>query len=153
MDPIFTKSHKTEKMVKFFASLPLDKPVSFEEASKVLGFQISSNSSFYQYAKFIAERDHRCVVSAIRGFGFKRINGGEMVNRAAKFFRHVRKGARREARVQEIAVSTNLTREEMLRATEQLGRLRILESTSQIHPAATNAPDRKGSPGAIKAWK
>ncbi|NDB70150.1 MAG: hypothetical protein EB015_19520, partial [Methylocystaceae bacterium] len=63
-------------------------------------------------------------------FGFMRINGSGMVGRAPRFFRKVRKGARREAHVQNIAISQNLTREEMMVATEQFSRLRILETTA-----------------------
>ena len=51
-----------------------------------------------------------------------------MVAKAPAFFKRVKKGARREAHVQEIAITQNLTRDEMMRATEQYSRLRVIES-------------------------
>ena len=110
--------------------MPIGSNMSFPAATQAVGFTVKSVLPAYQTAKRIAERDHNVVIEAVRGFGFMRINGSGMVSRAPRFFRKVRKGARREAHVQNIAISQNLTREEMMVATEQFSRLRILETTA-----------------------
>ena len=69
-----------------------------------------------------------------------------MVDRASRFFKKVRKGSRREAHVQEIAISSNLKRGEMIVATEQLSRLRILETTAskvKFNKAKDTQPEEK----------
>lgn len=141
MRPIFKQSAETQAIVEYLASLPIGKQTSFSEASKAIGFRITSTTPAYQSAKRMAERDHSVVIEAIRGFGFVRVNAEGMVERASRFFRKVRRGSRREAHVQEIAIMSNLPREAMLTATEQLSRLRILESTALNHrKAASNKP-------------
>lgn len=130
MKPIFTQSAETVALVQYFTALPIGQSVSFSEASRALGFRVTSTLPAYQTAKKVCERDHRVVIAAVRGHGFQRIDGSGMVARAPAFFKRVRKGARREARVQEIAISQNLARGEMIAATEQLSRLRILETTA-----------------------
>lgn len=142
MRPIFLQSAETRRLVELFISIPISTAMSFADASKAVGFPVTSNLPAYQSAKKIAERDHSTVIDGIRGFGFVRINGSGMVSRAPRFFRKVRKGARREARVQEIAIKTNLTRNEMIDATEQLSRLRILETTAMVRPVTNrNTPE------------
>lgn len=137
MRPIFSQSKETQRLVELFVSMSINSQMSFADASKALGFRVASSMPAYQSAKKIAERDHRVVVDGIRGYGFTRIDGTGMVDRAPRFFKKVRKGARREARVQEIAISTNLSRNKMIEATEQLSRLRILETTaSRVRPVS-----------------
>ena len=127
---MFTQSAETKRLVELFISMPVGSTLSFPAATQTLGFTVKSVLPAYQTAKRVAERDHNVVVEGIRGFGFMRINGSGMVSRAPRFFRKVRKGARREAHVQNIAISQNLTREEMMIATEQYSRMRILETTA-----------------------
>jgi hypothetical protein len=104
--------------------------MSFADASNTVGFTVKSTLPSYQTAKRIAERDHNVVIDGVRGYGFVRINGSGMVDRAPRFFKKVRRGARREAHVQEIALLQNLSRDEMMRATEQFSRLRIIEANA-----------------------
>lgn len=130
MRPIFTQSNETKLLVDLFVKMSVGASMSFGDASRAVGFVVKSTLPAYQTAKRIAQRDHNVVVDAVRGFGFMRIDGNGMVARAPRFFRKVRKGARREAHVQEIAISQNLPREEMMRATEQFSRLRIIETTA-----------------------
>lgn len=139
MRPIFTQSNETKLLVDLFSRMPIGASMSFADASNAVGFIVKSTLPAYQTAKRIAQRDHKVVIDAVRGFGFMRINGTGMVDRAPRFFKKVRRGARREAHVQEIAISQNLTREEMMRATEQFSRLRIIETTaSGISSAQSN---------------
>ena len=138
MRPIFKQSAETQAIVEYLASLPIGQETSFAAASKATGIRITSTTPAYQSAKRTAERDHNVVIESIRGFGFVRVNAEGMVERASKFFRKVRRGSRREAHVQEIAIMSNLPREAMLTATEQLSRLRILESTALNHRKAVS---------------
>lgn len=130
MRPIFSQSNETKKLIELFIAMPVGSNMSFPAATQAVGFTVKSVLPAYQTAKRIAERDHNIVIEAVRGYGFMRINGSGMVSRAPRFFRKVRKGARREAHVQNIAISQNLTRDEMMIATEQFSRLRILETTA-----------------------
>lgn len=136
MRPIFTQSNETKLLVDLFVRMPIGASMSFADATNAVGFTVKSTLPAYQTAKRVAQRDHNVVVDAVRGFGFMRINGSGMVARAPRFFKKVRKGARREAHVQEIAISQNLSREEMMRATEQFSRLRIIETTAMGTAAA-----------------
>lgn len=139
MRPIFKQSHETQVIVTLFTQIPIGHEISFLEASKAVGFKFDAATPAYQSAKRAAQRDHNVVIEGIRGHGFKRINAVDMVERASRFFTRVRRGSRREAHVQEIAIMSNLPRDEMMKATEQLSRLRILETTA-ISPrkAASN---------------
>jgi len=138
MKPIFRTASETSQLIQMFQSMSIGASMSYDEATKILGFVVASTTSSYQSAKRIAARDYGVVVDSIRGYGFQRIDGSGMVERAPRFFKKVRKGARREAHVQELAISQNLKRDEMLRATENLSRLRILETTAKSSTASTN---------------
>ena len=130
MRPIFTQSNETRRLIELFINLPVGASMSFADASNAVGFIVKSTLPSYQTAKRIAERDHNIVIDGVRGYGFVRINGSGMVDRAPRFFKKVRRGARREAHVQEIALLQNLSRDEMMRATEQFSRLRIIEANA-----------------------
>lgn len=147
MKPIFETSHETQALVDYFRQVPVGSPVSFETLSKALRFKVHSSLPAYNTARRIAQRDHSVVIEAVRGFGFVRINGGEIVKSADRFFKKIRRGSRREANKQEIAIMSNLGRDEMLKATENLSRLRILETTSMsARRAASNRPQVKEPP-------
>jgi hypothetical protein len=141
MKPIFKISHETEKLIEYFRALPIGAEVSFANISKAVGFEVGSSTPAYNSARRIVQRDHSIVIEGIRGFGCMRVNGTEIVQSADRFFKRVRRGSRREAHKQEIAVMSNLERDEMLKASENLSRLRILESTA-VSPkrAASNRP-------------
>ena len=141
MKPIFQISHETQALVNYFRQVPIGAQVSFDAASKALKFDVHSSLPAYNAARRIAQRDHSVVIDAVRGFGFMRVNGVEIVKGAERFFKKIRRGARREAGKQEIAVMSNLSRDEMLKATENLSRLRILETTSMsARRASSNRP-------------
>ena len=151
MRPIFQTSAETAAITKYFTTLSFNQEVSFAEASRAVGFVFTSTTGAYQSAKRAAERDHAIVIATVRGYGFKRINGVGMVERASQFFRRVRKGSRREAHIQEIAVLSNLPRDVMLAATEQLSRLRILESTAVGSKKATSNKSEREAPPLVYA--
>jgi len=150
MRPIFTQSLETSKLVEFFRTVKIGENVSFEAASAAVGFKVSSALPAYQTSKRIAARDHGVVIEGVRKFGFTRLSGSQMLGCAPKFFQHVRRGSRRQSRVQEIAISSNLDRSEMAIASEQLGRLRILEATTSPLKPTSNRPERE-APEAIRA--
>lgn len=141
MKPIFETSHETQALVDYFQQVAIGSPVSFDTVSKALRFEVHSSLPAYNTARRIVQRDHSVVIEAVRGFGFVRINGGEIVKGAERFFKKIRRGARREAGKQEIALMSNLPRDQMMKATENLSRLRILETTSMsARRAASNRP-------------
>jgi len=141
MRPIFRISHETETLVDYFQQVQIGLEISFQTMSRAVGFEVTSSTSAYSTARRIVQRDHGVVIEGIRGFGFKRINGAEIVQSASRFFKRVRRGSRREAGRQQIALLTNLRRDDMLKASENLSRLRILESTSvPSKGASSNKP-------------
>lgn len=151
MRPIFTQSHETQAIVRLFIEMSIGQEMSFAEASRAVGFIFTATTPAYQSAKRAAQRDHNVVIEGIRGYGFVRINGVGMVERASRFFSRVRKGARREAHVQQIAILSNLPRDQMITATEQLSRLRILETTAMTsRKPASNRPETATVPLAAK---
>jgi hypothetical protein len=138
MRPIFKLSHETQKIVDYFRTLPVGTGVAFANISRAVGFVVNSSTPAYISARRIVQRDHFIVIEGIRGFGCMRVNGSGIVQSADRFFKRVRRGSRREAHKQEIAVMSNLERDEMLKASENLSRLRILESTAVPSKAASN---------------
>lgn len=151
MKPIFETSHETQSLVSYFQHVPVGTPVSFDTVSKAVRFKVSSSLPAYNSARRIAQRDHSVVIEAVRGFGFVRINGGEIVKSADRFFTRVRRGARRESGKQEIAVMSNLPRDQMIKATENLSRLRILETTSMSPRHATSNKPRVEDPQLVNS--
>jgi len=141
MRPNFKQSHETEQLVEYFRQMPIGAQVNFATVSRAVKFTVNSSTPAYNSARRIVQRDHSIVIEGIRGFGCMRVNGTEIVQSADRFFKRVRRGSRREAHKQEIAVMSNLERDEMLKASENLSRLRILESTA-VSPkrAASNKP-------------
>lgn len=141
MKLIFETSYETRTLVDYFRQVQIGSPVSFETVSNAVKFPVHSSLPAYNTARRIAQRDHSVVIEAVRGFGFVRINGSEIVKSADRFFKKIRRGSRREAGKQEIAIMSNLGRDEMLKATENLSRLRILETTSMSsRRVASNKP-------------
>jgi hypothetical protein len=148
MKPMFTQSAETNSIVGFFRELSIGSETSFSAVSKALGFPVASDLPSYQSAKRIALRDHGVVIEGVRGFGFVRLNGSEMVKKGFRTMTGIRRAARRGSAVTEIAVRQNLNRNEMLDATEQLSRFRIIETTSRQFPAKSN---RKVAPETLPA--
>lgn len=147
MKPIFETSHETLALVDYFRHVPVGSPISFDTVSKAVKFKVHSSLPAYNTARRIAQRDHSVVIEAVRGFGFVRIKGGEIVKSAERFFKKIRRGSRREAGKQEIAVMSNLSRDDMMKATENLSRLRILETTSMSpRRVASNRPQVEDPP-------
>ena len=138
MKPIFTTADETNRIIAFFSEIPIGQEVSFEQASSATGLAIKSTLAAYHSARRIALRDSRIVIEAIRGFGFKRLDGGEMVKKGFRTQAGIRRQARRGTKVAEVAVLQNLTRDEMANATQQLSRFAIIETTAMQRPAKTN---------------
>lgn len=146
MRPTFEQSKETAALVSLFKEMSIGDVISYDDASKALGFEIKSTTPAYQSAKNAARRDYEVIIESVRGVGFTRLNGSSMIDRAARFFSRVRKGSRREAHVQEVAIKSNLTRGEMTRATEQLSRLRILETTAISSPKKEEKKEPQAKP-------
>lgn len=146
MSPSFERSEQTDKIIALFATLSIGATMSFAAASKRLGFQMHSTLGAYQSAKRIAAKDKSIVIESVRGVGFVRLDASQIVARGGYHLRSLRRRAKRAAGEMEIAVKGNLDRDDMMRATEQLGRFRIIESTSQPTRAATNRVERAIEP-------
>lgn len=148
MRMMFEQSKETAAIIAYFEQMSIGAVSSFADAAKATKIKISASLPAYQSAKRSAEK-RGIVIETIRGYGFKRINGAEMLDRAPRFFKRVRRGAKREKVVQEHAISTNLTRDEMLRATENISRLGLLQSTAT--PTSNRKPQSKPESGDAKA--
>lgn len=151
MKLIFETSTETQSLVDYFRQMSIGARVSFEAVSKAVQFKVNSSLPAYNTARRIAQRDYSVVIESVRGFGFVRVNGSEIVKSADRFFKKVRRGSRREAGKQEIAIMSNLGRDEMLKATENLSRLRILETTSMSSRQASSNRPRVDEPPTFKS--
>lgn len=132
----FEKSAETAKISEYFQSIPFSKDISFAEASERTGLAISSQLGAYQSAKRLVARDHGMIIESIRGVGFRKLQPDEVLKRSPGHFHAIRRRAKRGGTEIEIAISGNLTRIEMLEATENLARFRIISDTAE--PAKTN---------------
>lgn len=139
MRPMFEHTKETDLLIELFKNMSVDKPLSFEVASKTVGFEVRSTVSAYQSARRIVERDG-IVIEGIRKFGFVRLTGEKMAEAGARGFRAIRHRAKREARKQEAAIGQNLDQQHMLVATDWLGRFRLLGDIAQ--PARSNKPQQ-----------
>lgn len=138
MKPIFSTSDETNRIVSLFSEMSIGDTLSFSRASTILGFAFKSTSSSYQSAKRIALRDNGVVIEGIRGVGFKRLDGSEMVRKGFRTQASIRKAARRGARVAAVAIRQNLEKSDMIDATQQISRFGIIATTALQKPAKTN---------------
>lgn len=138
MRTMFQRTKETDKLIDLFQRLSIDTPVSFEDASKAAGFRITSSLPAYNSARLIAAKQYNIVIEGVRGFGFIRLTAANIVHRGGKHLKSIRRRARRAGHEMEVAISGNLDRDHMMKATEQLSRFRIIESTGQAVRAATN---------------
>jgi len=138
MRPMFQRSHETDKLIAFFRECSIGTPVSFADVHKAVGFKVTSSSPAYNSARMIAAKKHNIVIEGVRGFGFMRLDPTAIVNRGGRHLRSIRRRAHRAGHEMEIAISGNLDREHMMKATEQLSRFRIVESTAQAVRAVSN---------------
>lgn len=138
MRKMFERSKETDKLVALFQEMSIDNPLSFDNAGKVVGFPVKSTSSAYHSARRIAANEHNIVIEGVRGFGFVRLTSIGIVDRGGKHLKSIKRRARRASGEMEIAISGNLDRDHMLRATEQLSRMRIISDTSSPVRAASN---------------
>lgn len=141
MNPSFTRSHETQKLVDLFRSMSVESQMSYSEASRRLGFDVRSSSGAYHSARRVAAKEHGVIIDSIRSFGFVRLAGSGIVKRGDQHLSAIRRRARRGGMEMEIAISQNLTRDEMMLASEKLSRLRIIADTSM--PAKSNKPARE----------
>lgn len=145
----FQRSAETDKLLALFQELSIGAPLSFEAAAKSVGFPVGSSTPAYHSARLIAAKQHNIVIEGIRSFGFIRLDSANIVQRGGKHLRSIRRRARRAGHEMEIAISGNLDRDAMMKATEQLSRFRIVESTAQPVRATTNREPVE-TPAAIK---
>jgi hypothetical protein len=143
MKPSFSRSHETDALIALFLECSIGNPVSFSAASKKVGFAVHSTLPAYNSARNIAAKSHNIVIDSVRGFGFVRLDPAKIVKRGGKHLRSIRRRARKAGHEMEIAIQGNLDREHTIKATEQLSRFRIVESTAQAVRAASNKPTVK----------
>lgn len=138
MREMFQRSHQTDKLIDLFRECSVGTSVSFATASKVVGFTLTSSSPTYHSARNIAAKKHNIIIEGVRGFGFVRLDPTSIVKRGSRHLRSIRRRAHRAGHEMEVAISGNLDREHMIKATEQLSRFRIVETTAQPVRAVTN---------------
>jgi hypothetical protein len=138
MRPIFSRSVETRKLLDLFEGASIDTPISFADASRKLGFAITSTSGSYHSARRIAVKECGIVIEAIRNFGFVRLSGSGIVKRGDSHDGALRRRARRAGDEMAIAIVQNLDREEMQSATEKLSRYRIVSDLTSPAKAASN---------------
>lgn len=141
---LFETSRETRALVDLFRSLRYSETVSFAEASKRLGFAVTSTTPAYQSAKKIAERDHGVFIFSVRGEGFGRGTGADMVASAHPLFGRARRAMRTCADRLTIAFSENLTEHEHRLATEMYGRANLIAATASNVKAISNAKRADG---------
>lgn len=145
MNLICETSYQTKKIVELFLRLSFDKIMSFQEATKNVGFAVTSTLSAYQSARRIARRDHKVIIDGVRNFGFKRLTGEETAKgRGDKHLKSMRNKSRIAAMEMEIALEQNLNEDTSREASYKLIRFRLLGDISKIartNRAIENMPD------------
>lgn len=126
MRPLFTQTTETQALVALFQEMSMNQQMSFAEASKRVGFNVTSMLPAYHSARNIATRDHGVVIEGIKSFGFVRLNGEGMVKRGFRFLKGIQRRTVKGAREQEIALTQNLDRNAQLQASSNLNRFRLM---------------------------
>ena len=91
MRPMFKQSQETAKLYEFFTGMSLDRPTSFTEVSKIVGFKVISTLPAYQSARRTFVKSGIGVIEAIRGFGFERLPAEQIVDAGPRGLRKVRR--------------------------------------------------------------
>ncbi len=134
----FERSAETEKLLSFFSTISVGQPVSYDNASRVVGFEVSSTLPAYQSARRLAVKELGIVIESLPGQGFMRLDPTSIVDRGGKHLRSIKRKARNAGKEMAVAINGNLDRPDMMRATEQFNRFRIIESTSTPARYASN---------------
>ena len=148
MRHLFELSAETVRIIGLFKEMKIDETISFATASKRTGVVITSTTSAYHSARRIALRDDGIVIEGVRGVGFARLNGSGMVGKGYRTMAAIRRASRRGAAVTEVAIRQNLTQSEMVAATEQFSRFRILETTARMSAPRSNKDEIEDPPKA-----
>ena len=148
MKKLFELSIETQRLAALFAEMAVGEVISFKVASARMAFTVKSGLPAYAYARHIVLRDHGIVIEGIRGVGFTRLDGSGMVGKGHRSMAGIRRAAHRGSAVVTAAIRQNLTRAEMLDATEQFSRFHIIETTSNLPTPKTNRPDFEDPPSA-----
>jgi hypothetical protein len=138
MKPIFKMSEEVRLLLRLFKEMSINDPVSYEDASIIVGFNIKNCLPAYYSARRVAERDLNIVIEGIRSFGFIKLPGSLIPDVGVRDMKKMRRQALRAAHRQEIAItSSNLTREQFILASELYARFKLVSDTMK---PITNRP-------------
>jgi hypothetical protein len=141
MRKMFETSAETSALVELFKSLEPGQGETFEQASKVFGFDLSSTTGAYHSARRIAARDLAIVIEGVRGVGFIRLTPDQIAEATPRGINSIRRRARRETGKIEIALGGVLSNINTHRAHEAFSRYRMLGDIAS--PGWTNRPARE----------
>lgn len=127
----FERSKETDKLLSFFSTISVGQAVTYQEASQIVGFKVASSLPAYQSARRLAVNDKGIVIESLPGHGFVRLDAPSIVDRGGKHLRSIRRKAKHASKEMKAAISGNLDRDQMMRATEQFNRFRLIDSTAQ----------------------
>lgn len=130
MRKIFEASVETMRIVESLRNMRLGQKLTFGELSKSVGFPVSSTTPAYHRARRIAERDHGVYIGSLRGVGFFRGTGDDMVDSLDQLAARMRKSAKRSVERADLAIINNLSEEKYERAVERRNRASIIFSTT-----------------------
>lgn len=138
----FEQTEETAKIIDYLLNAPFNTTIEFDQISGFVGFTVSSQLAAYQSAKRFLLRENGIVIDSIRGVGCSKLQSSDILRRSPQHFRSIRNRAKTGSAEIEIAITGNLDRVEMLQATENFARFRIIADNSR--PAVTNrSPQEK----------
>jgi hypothetical protein len=134
MKTISEISHETLRLVEIMSAMNISQEMTFKQASALAGFAVTSALPAYQRAKTKAAKQHGVVIDAIRGVGFRRLAGDEIVSaRGARRTTQIRRSARRGHREMSIAMSSaNLDEAHHQSCSDLLTRFALIQDTSRM---------------------
>lgn len=144
--PRFKSSIETRELYDRLSKLAVGEMVTYEELSKLLGVKSvrASAAAALNYARHMAQRDHRIVTDAVWGVGIKRLSDSEAVAASSGTFSRIRRTAKRGIDRTTAVEFDTLSNEDKIRhnaAVSGLGVLRYLSKPKEIKKleAAVNA--------------
>jgi alkylated DNA nucleotide flippase Atl1 len=140
MNP-FQTSAQTATLVAIMRNMKIGDILTYEQASTLAGFPVGPSGPATQ-ARKVMERDHNIFVYVIRGVGFQRGGGQEMVDSATSMIDGIRRKARRGRSRCELAVRQNLPEREHHMALDYMTRFGLIADTSRAPAAKSNREAR-----------
>jgi hypothetical protein len=126
----FSRNPLTNVMIDIFESMSVGQTLTFSQLSLKAGEPITSTTGSYRSAIEIARKKRRVTIVGVRGVGCQRLDvdgSSASINGSRK---RIHKAAKRASETGANAMLMNMTRDQQMRLTAQLGQIGAIQAMS-----------------------